>query len=71
MSTLDSGAAAVMGAFGFENTHVADAVSGAADFGASGADKLLIARSDGADVRAPAAICRQRPPAAVALRVRN
>ena len=64
---LDNGIAVTLEPFGFESTSIEDVVSGAADFGVTGADELLVAQSNGADVRALAVIYQQSPLVAMAL----
>jgi len=64
---LDNGMTVAIEPFGFESTSIEDVVSGAADFGVTGADELLVAQSNGADVRALAVIYQQSPLVAMAL----
>lgn len=65
---LDNGMAVIIEPFSFGSTSIEDMVSGAADFGVTGADELLVAWSSGADVRALAAICQQNPLVAMTLK---
>jgi len=64
---LDGGMTVVIEPFSFGSTSIEDVVSGAADFGVTGADELLVAQSNGADVRALAVIYQQSPLVAMAL----
>lgn len=64
---LDNGMTVAIEPFGFGSTSIEDVVSGAADFGVTGADELLVAQSNGADVRALAVIYQQSPLVAMAL----
>lgn len=64
---MDNGIAVSLEPFEFESTSIEDVVSGAADFGITGADELLAAQHNGADVRALAIIYQQSPLVAMAL----
>ncbi|MDE0265480.1 MAG: ABC transporter substrate-binding protein [Thaumarchaeota archaeon] len=63
----DNGMTVAIEPFGLGSTSIEDVVSGAADFGVTGADELLVAQSNGADVRALAVIYQQSPLVAMAL----
>ena len=65
---LDGDMAVVIEPFSFGSTSIEDVVSGAADFGVTGANELLVAQSNGDDVRALAVIYQQSPLVAMALK---
>ena len=65
---LDNGMAVIIRPFSFGSTSIEDVASGIADFGVTGADELLVAQSNGADVRALAVIYQQSPLVAMALK---